>query len=323
MAYDRLKIISGNGNLPLAESIAQYSGVKLVDRLCGSFPDGETRVRILESIRGDDVFVVQSTRPGHINDDLQEALFIAHDAFRCGAERVTGVFPYFGYSRQDRSTGREPLSFYLVSEYCKLAGISRFVFIDLHNPSLQNVFGWARTIMDVPSKYLFSNRLKFNDDYKNFVGVAPDSGGAKRTRELANLLGLQMAYIDKERDPVTGKSKPVKLVGDVVGKTVVIVEDLIATGGTLADTIALCKKNGANKVIACAPHALLVGEACSKLTSCGLDELMITDTLPLPDEKRQQLKTVKLTELSWAERLAERVIIPLHTNKPTTHAFEE
>ena len=322
MAYDRLKIISGNGNLPLAESVAKYAGVKLVDRVCGSFPDGETKIKINESIRGDDVFIFQSMRPGNTNNDCFELFLLGDAVRRCGAKRTTAVVPYAPYTRQDRSNDREPLSFAFFARACKDAGFRRYVFIDLHNPGLQNAFGDSKTIMDLPSKYLYLKELRTRVDYQTYKVGSPDMGGLKRVNTVGKLLGVEIACLDKARDPVTLEPKSKLVTGDVKNETVVMIDDMVATASTLGEGVTAFKDAGAKKVIMCAAHALLVGKAVDKINKSGLDELIITDTLSLPDEKKAAF-SIKLTQLSWAERLAKLVILPLHTDSPTTHAFEE
>jgi ribose-phosphate pyrophosphokinase len=281
MPYD-LKLFSGNANRPLAEEIAQHLHVKLGDADVSRFSDGEVYVQINENVRGQDVFVVQPTCPP-VNDNLME-LLVMIDAFkRASARRITAVLPYYGYGRQDRkSQSRVPISAKLVADLITTAGASRVLSIDLHAGQIQGFF-------NIPVDHLFAAPVLIDylvkNDLEDPVLVSPDAGGVERARANAKRLRAGLAIIDKRRD---GPNVAVfmYLIGEVKGKDVVIIDDLIDTAGTLVQAAEAVKREGARRVLACGVHPVLSGPAIRRITSSDLEELIITNSIPLPPEKR-------------------------------------
>lgn len=322
MEYDRLKIISGNGNLPLAKDVARYLDTSLVERVCDRFPNGEIKIDIRECVRGADVYLIQTTRPQQIHDDYFEAALLHDTLRRCGAERVTVIMPYCGYARQDRTQGREPLSMAFVARMLKKAAlIERYVFIELHNAALEGLFDNATTTMNLSSKHLFAKELKTRPGIEAYVAVSPDAGGTKRVENFVKVLKMPMVYINKIRD-AQGIPTATCVVGDVAGKNVILLDDMIDRASTMKEAVHALKGQGAKEVIACATHAVFSDEAVKNINESGIDEIIITDTIPVSDVKKASIKP-KLTVLSWAEKLAKAVILPMHKEESTTNAFNE
>src|SRR5262245_23197280 len=298
MPYD-LRLFSGNANRPLAEDIAQHLNVRLGDADVSRFSDGEVYVQINENVRGQDVFVVQPTCPP-VNDNLME-LLVMIDAFRrASARRITAVLPYYGYARQDRkSQSRVPISAKLVADLITTAGASRVLAIDLHAGQIQGFF-------NIPVDHLFAAPVLIEylakKELEDPVLVSPDAGGVERARAIAKRLRAGLAIIDKRRD---GPNVAVfmYLIGEVKDKDVVVIDDLIDTAGTLIQAVEAVKREGARRVLACGVHPVLSGPAIRRIGSSELEELVVTNTIPLPDEKR--LSNVQV--LSVAPLLAEAI----------------
>ena len=276
---ESLKIFSGNSNKAFAARVAKEAGVELGYSELGRFADGEIQVEIHESVRGDSVFVVQSTCPP-VQENYME-LFLMLDALkRASASQITAVIPYFGYGRQDRKVApRAPISAKCMADLLTSAGATRVVCVDLHAAQIQGFF-------NVPVDHLFAiptMARAFREKYgagDQFVAVSPDAGGVERTRAFAKRIECPIAIIDKRRTK-PGEAKALHLIGEVEGKTAIIVDDMIDTAGTLTQAVDSLLRNGAKKVFAVATHAVLSGPAISRLTECGIEKVLVADTIPL------------------------------------------
>ena len=272
-----MKIITGNANPALAEQIAEHCFSDLVPAKVTTFADGETSVEFLENIRGEDVFIIQSTATP-VNDSLMELLIMIDAAKRSSAARVTAVIPYFGYARQDRkSASRTPITAKLVADLLTTAGAHRVLTMDLHAGQIQGFF-------NIPVDDLTS-RLVFAKDIKRHIGtdegtvfVSPDAGGVVRARKFADMFHADIAIVDKMR-PEAGKSEVMNLIGDVKGKHAILVDDIIDSGGTLCNAAKAIMDAGALSVRAYITHGVLSGEACLKVEKSVLTELVITDSI--------------------------------------------
>ena len=280
-----MKIITGNANPELAQQIADHCFAPLVPAKVDTFADGETSVEFLENIRGEDVFIIQSTC-GPVNDSLMELLIMIDAARRSSASRITAVIPYYGYARQDRkSASRTPITAKLVSNLLTTAGSDRILTMDLHAGQIQGFF-------DIPVDDLTS-RVVFAKDIKRTIGiiddpdveqagtvfVSPDAGGAVRARKFADMFNGDIAIVDKMR-PEAGKSEVMNLIGDVKDKHAILVDDIVDSGGTLCKAADAIMKAGALSVRAYITHGVLSGEACQKVEKSVLEELVVTDTIP-------------------------------------------
>ena len=272
-----MKIITGNANPQLANEIAEHCFATLVPTKVSTFADGETSVEFNENIRGEDVFIVQSTATP-VNDSLMELLIMIDAARRSSASRITAVIPYFGYARQDRkSASRTPITAKLVANLLTTAGADRILTMDLHAGQIQGFF-------DIPVDDLTS-RLVFAKDIKHNVGtdegtvfVSPDAGGVVRARKFADMFHADIAIVDKMR-PEAGKSEVMNLIGDVKGKHAILVDDIIDSGGTLCNAAKAIMDAGALSVRAYITHGVLSGEACQKVEKSVLAELVITNSI--------------------------------------------
>ncbi len=292
-----IKIFTANANPKVAAEIAACLGLPLGKSEVKTFSDGEIGVSIQESVRGSDVFVVQSTCTP-VNDNLME-LLIMIDAFkRASAGRVTAVIPYFGYARQDRKArARDPISAKLVANILTSAGANRVLTMDLHCAQIQGFF-------DIPVDNLVGSPLltnfyeqKYGDDLQNFVAVSPDLGSVTRTRAFAERLNIPLAIIDKRR-PKANVSEIMNIIGDVKGKKVILVDDMIDTAGTITNAANALKERGAIEVDACCTHAVLSGPAIKRIEDSAITELLILDTIALPEEKQiSKITTVSVDEL--------------------------
>lgn len=278
-----MKIFSGTANLPLTESIVKYLGIPLGDTEIFRFSDGEISVKYNENIRGIDVFIVQPTcAPG---DNLMELLLMIDAARRASAMRITAVIPYFGYARQDRKDQpRVALSAKLVANLISTAGTDRVLTMDLHSASIQGFF-------DIPLDHLYGSAI-FVDSIrklksKNTVVVAPDVGSSKRARAYANLLNTELALVDKKRSG-PNKIETVTLIGDVRDKDVILVDDMIDTAGTLCRAAEYLNQSGARKIVATCTHPILSGNAVSLLQESFIYKLFVSDTILVPDEKKNE-----------------------------------
>jgi ribose-phosphate pyrophosphokinase len=280
-----MKIITGNANPELARSIADHCFATLVPATVSTFADGESSVEFMENVRGEDVFIIQSTCTP-VNDSLMELLIMIDAARRSSASRITAVIPYFGYARQDRkSASRTPITAKLVANLLVTAGADRILTMDLHAGQIQGFF-------DIPVDDLTS-RVVFAKDIKRAIGiiddpeveqagtvfVSPDAGGAVRARKFADMFNGDIAIVDKMR-PEAGKSEVMNLIGDVQGKHAILVDDIVDSGGTLCKAAEAIMKAGALSVRAYITHGVLSGDACLKVEKSVLDELVVTDSVP-------------------------------------------
>lgn len=299
---DTLALFAGNANPGLAHDIARHLQTSLGDAEVARFSDGECKVELMENVRGRDVFIVQPTCPP-TNDTLMELLVLV-DAFRrASAARITAVVPYFGYARQDRRprATRSPITAKLVANMISSAGVNRLVTIDLHANQVEGFF-------DIPVDNLYASPVLLGDAwkqaYRNLIVVSPDVGGVVRARAFAKRLDdTDLAIIDKRR-PRPNESKVMNIIGDVRGKTCVLVDDMVDTAGTLCVAAKALKNEGAQKVIAYITHAVLSGKAVDSISDSVLDELVVTDTIPLSEQAKS---CGRIRQLSVAALLAETI----------------
>jgi ribose-phosphate pyrophosphokinase len=310
--WGELKLISGGANPVLAARIAEILGVELTDPRLRHFPDGEINVKIEDSMRGHDVFVIQPTSPP-VNEHLME-LFIILDALRrASAGRVTAVIPYYGYARKERKTQpREPISAKLVANFITLAGADRLLLFDLHAEAIEGFF-------DVPTDHLSPHRI-FSEylkglGLKQLTVVAPDAGGGRRAEAVANDLGAPIAFGYKRR-PDEHSVEVIAVSGDVKGRDCVVVEDIITTGSTISKLAMQLRTQGAKRVLIAATHPVLTGDAVERLKQADVEEVIVTDTVPIAPEKMGP----PLKILSVAPLLAE-AIIRVHENRSVSELF--
>jgi len=290
---DKLSIFSGNANIKLAQDICKSLKIKLCNAVVDRFSEGEIRVKINENVRGKDVFVVQPTCPPP-NENLMELLIMMDALRRSSARRITAVIPYFGYARQDRKDQpRVPITAKLVANLLTVAGANRILTMDLHAGQIQGFF-------DLPVDHLFAvgvfvdyvEKLKLKD----LVIVSPDVGGIKMARAYAKRFSAPLAIIDKRRESPE-KTEAMHILGEIKGKNVIIVDDLIATGSSLVEAVVALKKAGSKSVRAAISHGVLSGPAIERIDKCkDLKELVITDSIPL-DKKHPRVKVLSIAEL--------------------------
>lgn len=302
MSLSNTMIFTGNANPRLALEISNYLNLALGKIQVGRFSDGEVLVDIADNVRGRDIYIVQSIC-APANDNLMELLLIADAMRRASATRITAVIPYMGYARQDRRTrsSRVPISAKLVANMIAAAGVERVLTVDLHADQIQGFF-------DIPLDNVYASPLLMGDiwkhEYPNLIVVSPDVGGVVRARALAKRLDdTELAIIDKRR-PRPNESEIMNIIGDVNGKTCVLVDDLVDTAGTLCNAAGALKKKGAQKVVAYCTHAVLSGNAVRNIEASPLDELVVTDTIPLRSEAAV---SGRIRQLSVATMLAESV----------------
>ena len=297
-----MMVFSGNANLALSEGIVKKLNMRLGMAAVGRFSDGEIAVEIEENVRGKDVFVIQPTC-APTNENLME-LLVMIDAFkRASASRITAVMPYYGYARQDRRSrsARVPISAKLVAKMIEQAGAGRILTVDLHADQIQGFF-------DIPVDNVYASPILLGDiwrqQYKDLMVVSPDVGGVVRARALAKRLNdADLAIIDKRRLKAN-VAEVMHIIGDVEGRTCVLIDDLVDTAGTLCHAAAALKKHGAVKVLAYCTHPVLSGAAMKNLSASVLDELVVTDTIPLSQEA---IDSGKIRQLTVAEMLAETI----------------
>jgi len=299
---DTLALFAGNANPALAQDIARHLQTKLGDAEVSRFSDGECKVELMENVRGRDVFIIQPTCPP-ANDTLMELLVMVDALRRASAARITAVMPYFGYARQDRRprATRSPITAKLVANMISGAGVNRLVTIDLHANQVEGFF-------DLPVDNLYASPVLLGDAWKqgerNVIVVSPDVGGVVRARAFAKRLDdADLAIIDKRR-PRPNESKVMNIIGDVKGKTCILVDDMVDTAGTLCVAAKALKNEGAQKVIAYITHPVLSGKAVELISGSVLDELVVTDTIPL---SAQAKSCSQIRQLSVAALLAETI----------------
>ncbi|MBE9184528.1 ribose-phosphate pyrophosphokinase [Microcoleus sp. LEGE 07076] len=299
-AHDRLRLFSGSANIPLAQEVARYLGIDLGPMVRKRFADGELYVQIQESIRGCDVYLIQPTCCP-VNDRLMELLIMIDACRRASARQVTAVIPYYGYARADRKTaGRESITAKLVANLITEAGAGRILAMDLHSAQIQGYF-------DIPFDHVYGSPVLLDylasKQLTDIVVVSPDVGGVARARAFAKKLGdAPLAIIDKRRQ-AHNVAEVMNLIGDVDGKTAVLVDDMIDTAGTISEGARLLRREGARQVYACATHAVFSHPAIERLSGGVLEEVIVTNTIPVPEEHRFP----QLTVLSVANLLGETI----------------
>ena len=302
VAMDRLMVFAGNANPRLAQDVVKHLNMSLGRAVVGKFSDGEVMVEIMENVRGKDVFVLQSTcQP--TNDNLMELMVMVDALKRSSAARVSAAMPYFGYARQDRRprSARVGISAKVVANMLTSVGVSRVLTMDLHADQIQGFF-------DVPVDNIYAAPVLLGDvwkqRYENLIVVSPDVGGVVRARALAKRLESDLAIIDKRR-PKANVSEVMNVIGEVKGRTCVIMDDMVDTAGTLCKAAEVLKAEGAVKVVAYCTHAVLSGNAVARIAESAIDELVVTDTIPLREDARA---CKKIRSLSVAGLLAETIL---------------
>ncbi len=302
MSDASMMVFSGNANPALSEGIVRKLNMRLGMATVGRFSDGEVAVEIEENVRGKDVFIIQPTC-SPTNENLMELLVMIDALKRASASRITAVMPYYGYSRQDRRSrsARVPISAKLVAKMIEQAGANRVLTVDLHADQIQGFF-------DIPVDNVYSSPILLGDvwrqKYQDLIVVSPDVGGVVRARALAKRLDdADLAIIDKRR-PKANVSEIMHIIGDVNGRSCVLIDDMVDTAGTLCHAAGALKRHGAIKVVAYCTHAVLSGAAMKNLNGSELDELVVTDTIPLSHES---VGSGKIRQLSVAEMLAETI----------------
>ena len=299
--FKKVCLFAGNGSPGLSNEIANHLEMPLSKMSVSRFSDGEVWVEIKENVRGVDAFIVQSTC-APANDNLMELLIIADALRRASAASITAVIPYYGYGRQDRKVApRTPITAKLVADLIVTSGIQRVLTLDLHAGQIQGFF-------NIPVDNLFSMPVVLNDYLrKNFdstaVFVSPDAGGVERARAYSKRMNASLAIVDKRREKAN-VSEVMNVIGDVEGKTCILVDDMVDTAGTLTNAAAALKKHGATRVVACCTHPVLSGPAIQRLTESSIDELVVTNTIPLTQAAKD---TGKIRQLSVASLLAEAI----------------
>lgn len=289
----RLQIFTGNSHPALAAAICQELEVDLGRAMVSRFKNGETRVKLDENVRGADVFIIQPTSEP-VNDYIMELLLMIDALRRASADRITAVIPYYGYAKQEKKTsGREPISAKLVANLLTTAGASRVLTIDLHAPAIEGFF-------DIPVDHLRATPLLARA-FRSRIGgdivvVSPDAGGVGRAQDFRTRATGSLAIISKQR-PDADKTEMLDIVGDVDGKTAVIVDDMISTGGTLVEAAKLLKERGAEKIYVCATHGIFAGNALELIADSDIDELFVTDTIRLPDDYPGNVSVVSVAPL--------------------------
>lgn len=312
-----IKIFSLNSNQELAEKVAQSIGVPLGKVSVSQFSDGEIKINIEESIRGNNVYIIQSTS-SPVNDHLMELMIMIDACRRASAETINVVIPYFGYARQDRKAKpREPITSKLIANMIESAGATRILALDLHASQIQGFF-------DVPVDHLMGAPLLANYflneeklEKQDMVVVSPDHGGVTRARKLAEFLDAPIAIIDKRR-PEANVAEVMNIVGNVEGRHAIIIDDMIDTAGTITLAAEALEDAGALSVVACCTHPVLSGPAIERLDNSVLREVVVTDSIQLPEEKRID----KIKQVTVAELIAE-AIVRIHENRSVSPLFNE
>ena len=301
MAVDDLTLFTGNANPPLAAEVADKLGIGMGRALVGAFSDGEVNVEIMENVRGRDVFVIQPTSTP-ASKHLMELLVMIDALKRSSAERVTAVIPYFGYARQDRRprTARVAITAKLVADMIGVAGADRVVTMDLHADQIQGFF-------DVPVDNIYAspvlNSELWRQEPEDLLVVSPDVGGVLRARAMAKQLGAELAIIDKRR-PRTNEAKVMHIIGSVDNRACVLMDDMVDTANTLCEAASALKNAGARQVKACCTHPVLSGQAVARIAGSELDEIVVTNSIPLTDAARH---CGKIRQISIASLLAESI----------------
>jgi ribose-phosphate pyrophosphokinase len=301
VAKGDMMVFTGTANPQLAEKVVKHLGMKLGRATVDRFSDGEVMVELQDNVRGKDVFVLQSTC-APTNDTLMEVMVMVDALRRASAGRITAAIPYFGYSRQDRRprSARVAITAKVVANMLTSVGVNRLLTMDLHSDQIQGFF-------EIPVDNIYASPVLLDDltkqDHHNLVVVSPDVGGVVRARALAKQMGSDLAIIDKRR-PKANVAKVMNIIGDVAGRTCVIMDDMVDTANTLCEAAAALKKKGAIKVMAYCTHPVLSGSAIERISASELDELVVTDTIPL---RADALACKKIRQLSVGELMGETI----------------
>lgn len=311
-AFANLRLFACNSHPELAQEISEHMGVELSKSTVSKFSDGEISVSIWESVRGKDCFIIQSTCEP-VNDNIMELLIMADALKRASANSVTAVIPYYGYARQDRKAkARDPITSKLIANMITAAGIGRVITMDLHASQEQGFF-------DIPVDHMLGQPMLTDyfklKDLEDMVVVSPDHGSVTRARNMAKPFNVPIAIIDKRR-PEPNKSEIMNIIGDVEGKNCVILDDMIDTAGTICNAAKALEDLGAKNVYACATHAVLSGPAIERIEASPIKEMVLLNTIPIPEEKRLK----KITVLSTGHIFAE-TISRVYSNKPISVMF--
>ncbi|OEG63573.1 ribose-phosphate diphosphokinase [Halanaerobium congolense] len=290
---EQLKIFAGNSHPQLAQDLCDYLGTELVNADVTRFKDGEIAVRTHETVRGADVFVIQPTSPP-VNENLMELLIIIDALRRASARRITAVIPYYGYARQDRKASpRDPITSKLVANLLTEAGARRVLSIDFHAPQIQGFF-------DIPVDHLYASPIMVdyfkNMDQSNLIAVAPDVGSVKRVRSFAETLDIPMAIIDKRR-PKPNVAEVMNVIGEVEGKNVILLDDIVDTAGTITAAAKVLKEKGAKDVYACGTHALFSGPAVERLKNAPISKIIVTNTIAQKEHDLDNLEVLSVAPL--------------------------
>jgi ribose-phosphate pyrophosphokinase len=288
-----LLVFSGNANKVLAKKVCDYLSLPLGKIEISRFPDGEIDMKIMEDVRGADVYVIQPTCPP-VNENLMELLIMVDCLRRASAERITAVIPYFGYARQDRKAeGRVPISAKLVANVITAAGVSRALAVDLHAAQLQGFF-------DIPMDHLYAAPVLVDYfrrlDLKDLTIVSPDVGGIKMARAYAKRLNADLAIVDKRRSGPT-EIEAMHVIGEVKDRNVILVDDMISTATSITEAARVCRKKGAKDIWICGTHAVLAGKAVEKLAKAPVKEVVVTDTIPLDGKEFPNLRVLSIANL--------------------------
>lgn len=316
MAFGSLMVFTGNANPKLASDVVKRLGMSIGAATVGRFSDGEVNVEILENVRGKDVFVLQSTC-FPTNDNLMELLVMVDALKRASAGRITAAIPYFGYARQDRRprSARVPITAKMVANMLQASGVQRVLTVDLHADQIQGFF-------DIPVDNIYSSPVLLDDLARhagdNLMVVSPDVGGVVRARAFAKKLECDLAIIDKRR-PKANVAEVMNIIGDVEGRTCVIVDDIVDTAGTLCKAAQALKQNGARKVLAYITHPVLSGAAVGRVSESDLDELVVSDTIPLREDARG---SSRIRQISIGALLAD-TIMRINNQQSVSSLFTE
>jgi ribose-phosphate pyrophosphokinase len=299
MAFERMRVFAGNANPKLAEAVCRHLNISLGRAVVGRFSDGEVMVELLENVRGRDIFLLQSTC-APTNDNLMEVLVMVDALKRASAGRITAAMPYFGYARQDRRprSARVPITAKVIADCLTTVGVDRVMVMDLHADQIQGFF-------NIPVDNIYATPILLGDlwkqNYDDLLVVSPDVGGVVRARAIAKRLDSELAIIDKRR-PRANVSEVMNIIGDVSGRTCVIMDDIVDTANTLCKAATALKEHGARKVLAYCTHPVLSGGAVARIAASEIDEMVVTDTIPLTEEAA---RCPRIRQLSCAQLLAE------------------
>jgi len=299
MAFERMRVFTGNANPGLADAVCRHLNISLGRCVVGRFSDGEVMIELLENVRGRDIFILQSTC-APTNDNLMEILVLTDALKRSSAARISAVIPYFGYARQDRRprSARVPITAKVVADLLTTVGVDRVMMMDLHADQIQGFF-------NIPVDNIYATPILLGDlwkqNYDDLLVVSPDVGGVVRARAIAKRLDSELAIIDKRR-PRANVSEVMHIIGDVSGRTCVIMDDMVDTANTLCKAATALKENGAKKVVAYCTHPVFSGGAVERIATSELDEIVVTDTIPLTEEAQA---CTRIRQLSCAQLLAE------------------